>query len=99
MGGRTAGLIAEHEHGAEAGGLSGAPLFELSTQALRDMYSRTEGKVTLIGCGGVSTGRDAYAKIRAGATLVELYTGLVRSRSLVCHQTRRGRRVVFPGGT
>ncbi len=51
----------------EAGGLSGPPLFELSTQALHDMYRLTGGRVPLIGCGGVSTGEDAYKKIRAGA--------------------------------
>ena len=50
----------------EAGGLSGPPLFDLSTRALHDMYRLTEGKVPIIGCGGVSTGEDAYKKIRAG---------------------------------
>ncbi|ERN09388.1 dihydroorotate dehydrogenase (quinone), mitochondrial [Amborella trichopoda] len=58
----------------EAGGLSGKPLFKLSTDILKEMYLLTRGKITLIGCGGVSSGEDAYKKIRAGATLVELYT-------------------------
>lgn len=58
----------------QAGGLSGAPLMPLSTAVLSEMYTLTKGKVPLIGCGGVSSGKDAYAKIRAGASLVELYT-------------------------
>eukprot|EP00879_Flechtneria_rotunda_P030515 GHRR01033154.1.p1 GENE.GHRR01033154.1~~GHRR01033154.1.p1 ORF type:complete len:129 (-),score=42.51 GHRR01033154.1:900-1286(-) len=69
-----AGEVAEHPVGAEIGGLSGPPLLSLSTQVLSDMYKLTGGKVPIIGCGGVSTGEDAYKKIRAGASLVELYT-------------------------
>jgi dihydroorotate dehydrogenase len=61
----------------EAGGLSGRPLFDLSTRVLAAMYKLTGGKIPLIGCGGVSSGADAYAKIRAGATLVQLYSALV----------------------
>lgn len=58
----------------ETGGLSGKPLFSLSTDILKDMYILTKGKIPLIGCGGISSGEDAYKKIRAGATLVQLYT-------------------------
>lgn len=58
----------------EAGGLSGKPLFSLSTNILKDMYILTKGRIPLIGCGGVSSGEDAYKKIRAGASLVQLYT-------------------------
>ena len=61
----------------EAGGLSGAPLFSKSTAVLRDLYRRTDGRMPLIGVGGVASGRDAYAKIRAGASLVQVYTALV----------------------
>lgn len=64
-------------HKDEAGGLSGAPLFEPSTAVLADMYKLTAGKIVLIGAGGISSGADAYAKIRAGATLVQLYTALI----------------------
>ena len=64
-------------HRGEAGGLSGRPLLARSTALLADMYRLTEGRVPLIGVGGVSSGADAYAKIRAGATLVQLYTALV----------------------
>lgn len=59
------------------GGLSGRPLFNLSTEVLRDMYLLTKGAIPLIGTGGVFTGDDAYLKIRSGASLVQLYTALV----------------------
>lgn len=61
----------------ESGGLSGKPLFELSTRILSDMYILTKGQIPLIGVGGVSSGHEAYAKIRAGASLVQLYSALV----------------------
>jgi len=61
----------------EAGGLSGAPLFDLSTKVLADFYRLTQGRLALIGVGGVSSGQDAYRKIRAGASAVQLYTALV----------------------
>jgi len=64
-------------HRDEAGGLSGRPLFTHSTALLRDMYRLTDGRIPLIGTGGVASGADAYAKIRAGASLVQLYTALV----------------------
>lgn len=62
---------------AEKGGLSGRPLFEMSTELLRKMRILTGGKIPLIGSGGVFTAEDAYAKIRAGASLVQIYTALV----------------------
>jgi dihydroorotate dehydrogenase len=61
----------------ETGGLSGWPLLEPSTAVLAEMYRLTSGRLPLIGVGGVANGRDAYAKIRAGASLVQLYTALV----------------------
>ena len=61
----------------EAGGLSGAPLFPIALEIVGDMYRLTGGKVPIIGCGGVASGADAYAMIRAGASLVQLYTALV----------------------
>ena len=57
--------------------MSGRPLFTHSTQLLADFYRRTEGSVPLIGTGGIASGKDAYAKIRAGASLVQLYTALI----------------------
>lgn len=62
---------------SEAGGLSGAPLRDMATNLLRTMYRLTGGKLPLIGVGGISSGVDAYARIRAGASLVQLYTALV----------------------
>jgi len=61
----------------ERGGLSGRPLFELSTRQLKTIYALTEGRVPLVGVGGVASGADAYTKIRAGASLVQLYTALI----------------------
>jgi len=61
----------------ETGGLSGRPLFTPSTDILRQMRGRVPSNIALIGVGGISSGAEAYEKIRAGATLVQLYTGLV----------------------
>jgi len=61
----------------EGGGLSGRPLFAPSTALLGEMWRLTGGRVPMIGVGGVSTGDEAYAKIRAGASLVQLYTALI----------------------
>jgi dihydroorotate dehydrogenase len=72
---RPPGLVARHAH--EAGGLSGRPLLAPSTALLADMYRLTQGRLPLIGVGGVASAADAYAKIRAGASLVQLYTALV----------------------
>ncbi|THU63670.1 hypothetical protein C4D60_Mb01t18260 [Musa balbisiana] len=72
--------VSSHPLAGESGGLSGKPLFDMSTSILKEMYILTQGKIPLIGCGGVSkylpkcSGEDAYKKIRAGATLVQLYT-------------------------
>jgi dihydroorotate dehydrogenase len=64
-------------HKAEAGGLSGAPLFEKSTRVLATLSKLTDGKLPLVGVGGISTADQAYAKIRAGASAVQLYTAMV----------------------
>lgn len=61
----------------EQGGLSGRPLFALSTACLKDFYRLTEGKLPIVGVGGIASAQDAYTKIRAGASLVQLYTALV----------------------
>ncbi|WP_135465921.1 quinone-dependent dihydroorotate dehydrogenase [Crenalkalicoccus roseus] len=61
-------------HRGEAGGLSGAPLFARSTEVLRRCFRLARGRLALVGVGGVATGADAYAKIRAGAALVQIYT-------------------------
>jgi len=61
----------------ETGGLSGAPLFEPSTAVLAKVYGLTEGRLPLVGVGGIASGEQAYAKIRAGASLLQLYSALV----------------------
>ncbi len=61
----------------ETGGLSGAPLMTLSTRLLAEFHQAASGRLILIGAGGIASGADAYAKIRAGAQAVQLYTGLV----------------------
>ena len=71
---RPPGLKSRHRD--EAGGLSGRPLLAPSTEALADFRRLTAGRIPLVGCGGVASGADAYAKIRAGASLVQLYTAL-----------------------
>ncbi|XP_049849151.1 dihydroorotate dehydrogenase (quinone), mitochondrial-like [Schistocerca gregaria] len=60
----------------ESGGLSGAPLKQLSLRVLEEMYKLTDGKIPLIGVGGIENGEDAYQKIRSGASLVQLYTAM-----------------------
>jgi dihydroorotate dehydrogenase len=71
---RSAGLSGGRR--GEAGGLSGAPLFGPSTALLREFHAAAAGRLALIGVGGVASGRDAYAKLRAGADAVQLYTAL-----------------------
>ena len=61
----------------EAGGLSGAPLRDMALQRLRDFRTATGGTLPLIGAGGIASAADAYARIRAGAALVQLYSALV----------------------
>ena len=62
---------------SEVGGLSGKPLFVKSTLMLKKMYSLTNGQIPLVGVGGISNGIDCYEKIKAGASLLQLYTSLV----------------------
>ena len=64
-------------HRDEMGGLSGAPVFEKSTRVLAQLSKLTDGKLPLIGVGGVSNAKEAYTKIKAGASAVQLYTALV----------------------
>jgi dihydroorotate dehydrogenase len=88
----------------ESGGLSGRPLFELSTRMLAETYVRAEGAFPLVGAGGIDSGRTALAKIRAGACLVQLYSSLVfRGLALVgeiktelVKALARGRRASLP---
>jgi len=69
--------VAGHRHGAEAGGLSGAPLLARSTAVLAGMAARLRGAVPLVGVGGILAGADAATKLAAGASLVQFYTGMI----------------------
>lgn len=64
-------------HAQEAGGLSGAPVKEMSMQCLIEMRQLTGGKIPLIACGGIASADDAYARIRAGASLVQFYSAMI----------------------
>ena len=76
-------------HAAEAGGLSGAPLATRSTAIVRTLAKALDGALPIIGVGGILSGADARAKIDAGATLVQLYTGLIyRGPALVAECVR-----------
>ena len=74
----------------EAGGLSGRPLFAQATRILGEMYRLTDGRVPLVGCGGIADAEDAYAKIRAGASLVQLYTALVYEGPMLVARLKAG---------
>ena len=71
---RPDSLISAHK--SESGGLSGAPLMTLSTQMLARFHACAAGRLALVGAGGVASGSDAYAKIRAGACAIQLYSAL-----------------------
>jgi dihydroorotate dehydrogenase len=71
------GSLRDREKAREQGGLSGRPMFKLATRMLAETFVRAEGAFPLIGVGGIDSGATAIAKIKAGATLVQLYTGLV----------------------
>lgn len=81
------GLISAHRN--ETGGLSGAPLFEKSTRLLARLSELTKGNIPLIGVGGIGSAQDAYDKICAGASAVQLYSALVyQGLSLVTDITK-----------
>lgn len=67
----------KHPHAREMGGLSGKPLKQRTTEIIREVYRLTDGKLPIIGSGGIFTADDAYDKIRAGASLIEIYTVLI----------------------
>jgi dihydroorotate dehydrogenase len=71
------GSLRERDKAKESGGLSGKPLSRLSTRILAETYVRAEGAFPLIGAGGIDSGAAALAKIKAGATLIQLYSALV----------------------
>lgn len=79
-----------HRHANEQGGLSGKPLFAPSTHVLEKMYRYTRGQVPLIGVGGIRSAHDAYEKILAGASAVQLYTGLIYQGIGLLEKINRG---------
>jgi dihydroorotate dehydrogenase len=85
---RPAGLAGKARD--QAGGLSGRPLFALSTSVLADMYRLSEGRLPMIGVGGIASAEDAYAKIRAGASLLQLYTALVYQGPSLIERIKQG---------
>lgn len=74
----------------ETGGLSGRPVYAMSTALLGRMAKRTGGSLPLIGVGGIASAADAYAKIRAGATLVQLYTALIYGGPSLVQEIKAG---------
>ena len=72
------------------GGISGKPIRELSNQLIRHLYHKTKGKYIIIGLGGVFTAADAYEKIKAGASLVQIITGLIYGGPMVVKRINRG---------
>ncbi|MDT8853972.1 quinone-dependent dihydroorotate dehydrogenase [Paracoccaceae bacterium Fryx2] len=77
-------------HRAESGGLSGAPLFERSTRVLARLSQLTDGRLPLIGVGGISTAEQAWQKIRAGASAVQIYTAMVYEGVSLAARIARG---------
>jgi dihydroorotate dehydrogenase len=81
--------VAGLEHADEAGGLSGAPLFARSTAVVRILAARLKGALPIIAVGGILSGADAVAKVEAGATLVQIYTGLIYRGPALVAECRR----------
>jgi dihydroorotate dehydrogenase len=84
--------VAGHRHALQAGGLSGRPLFPLATAVLASLHARLAGRVPLIGVGGILSGDDARAKVEAGASLVQVYTGFIYRGPDLVAQARRALR-------
>lgn len=76
-------------HRGEAGGLSGAPLLQRSTEVLKDFADELKGALDLIGVGGIASGADAWAKLRAGASAVQLYTAMAYEGPAIVARIKR----------
>jgi dihydroorotate dehydrogenase len=94
-----AGLIAsnttlsrpfEHPRAKEEGGLSGVPVKDLADRTIRTAFRRAKGRLPIIGVGGVFTAQDAYQKLRAGASLVQVYTGFIYEGPAMISRLRTG---------
>lgn len=77
------------KHKTETGGLSGQPLKDLSTKCVGEFYRLTDGRIPIIGVGGVASGQDAFEKIQAGASLVQLYSALAIEGPTVVRRIKR----------
>lgn len=77
-------------HATFEGGLSGRPLHARAVEVVRHIYSRTGGSLPLIGVGGIFTAADAYAMIRAGASVVQVYTGMIYEGPAIARRINRG---------
>jgi dihydroorotate dehydrogenase len=82
--------VEEDPHAKEAGGLSGIPLRTRAERTCARLYRRTSGKVPIVGVGGIATAEDAYRRIRAGASLIQLYTALVYEGPSLPRRIERG---------
>lgn len=78
--------VKNHPHAGQAGGLSGRPLTERSTVWVKEIYQTVGHEVPIIGVGGIFTGDDAYAKIRAGASLIQIYSGMAYQGPAIAKQ-------------
>jgi len=84
---RPSSLISENR--IEIGGLSGRPLKELSNKATYRFYELTNGKLPIIGAGGIETGQDALERIKSGASLIQIYTSMVYEGPIIVNKIRR----------
>lgn len=84
--------VAGHYHAEEAGGLSGAPLMDKSTQVLQAFHSHLGGRIPIIGVGGISSVDDARAKLKAGASLVQIYSSFIYQGPRLVREIARGLR-------
>lgn len=80
----------KHVNAKESGGLSGKPLKDPSTKVIQRIYRLTQGHIPIIGVGGIFTAEDAYDKIRAGADVIEIYTGLIYRGPGIVKQIHQG---------
>lgn len=82
-------LLSDPQLRGETGGLSGKPLKNLSTEIIRHIYNSTQGKIVIIGVGGIFNGDDAYEKIKAGASLLQVYTGFIYEGPMICKKINK----------
>ncbi len=82
--------VAAHPRAGEPGGLSGAPLRDAAERACARLYLRVGGRAPIVGVGGISTAEDAYRRIRAGASLLQVYTALIYRGPFIAREIERG---------